>query len=172
VETVKFERKMLRTLAVLVIFCFRSSVAIKDSVRSIDLPCDFRETVNISSGYQDKQGNFHHDGTVYTKGSFAEYDYIVVNLKNDTVPAEPHIRGCICFFKPCFRVCCRGDERNCEKPKKLSFPTKENGKEDVDVVGGKYGVLLSVSCHEMYNLVPNEYKFDKWYFLVSFELKM
>jgi hypothetical protein len=49
----------------------------------------------------------------------------------------------------------------------LNLPTKKNGKEEVDVVGGKYGVLFSVSCHQMYSLVPEQYKFDKWYFLVS-----
>lgn len=132
-------------------------------------PCDFVETVNISSGHLDMYGNYHHEGTVYPKGLFAEYHYVIKDY-NVMVTAEPHFRGCICKVKPCIRLCCLQKEENginCVTTETLVVPTSEVDEEIVDLTGKDYGVLVGRPCEKMYVLEPQDYTDDKWFFTVS-----
>lgn len=131
-------------------------------------PCDFHDTVNITSGHLDQYGNFHHQGTVYKEGMFQEYDYVIVN-QIQMVSVEKHYRGCICHIKPCIRLCCLAGEvngTNCITTETLVVPTREED-EEIDLSGKDYGVLVGRPCARMYNLEPQDYPDDKWYFSVS-----
>lgn len=157
---------MLRIIVSAIFIFYLRSTAAKKSGDSIDGPCEFRNTVNISGGFLDKNGDFNHDGTVYVNGSFAEFDYILENFTKK-VTVEKHIRGCICKYKTCIRICCRGDPRNCEQPNFFNVFAKEGNDETIDLSGKKYGFLTSIPCDVMYSLVPQDYDYDQWYFLVS-----
>lgn len=166
-ETVKAEKMLAIVVSVFAVFFVRSTVAINNSNLE---PCEFRESVDISSGYIDTSGNFHHNGIVYENGTFAQYDYIYENFTNK-VPVEPHFRGCICLYKTCIRLCCRESERNCKIPKSFKVPNGK-GLENIEVVQGKYGVLMNIPCPSMYMLNPKAFDEDKWFFQVSVKVMM
>lgn len=132
-------------------------------------PCEFSETINITSGHLDQNGNFHHKGIVYKKEFFAEYHYVIKNL-NDMVNVEPHFRGCLCRIKPCIRLCCVGGKENgdnCVTSETLIVPTREED-EEINLTGtSSYGVLVGRNCGKMYALDPQDYPDDKWFFSVS-----
>lgn len=131
-------------------------------------PCDFLDTVNITSGHLDQHGNILYDGTIYKKGLYSEFDYVVEN-KTVKIKVEPHIRGCICSFKPCIRICCVGDASGkpfCVHSDTLTVPTQDDEVE-IDLKGQTYGVLVGLSCGETYKLEPKDYTEDRWFFMVS-----
>lgn len=130
-------------------------------------PCSILDTINITSGYLDNNGNFHHNGVVYEDGTFAEYDYIVKDFKNK-IKVEPHIRGCICKYRPCIRLCCDDNDNNtsCVKTDSIIVPTSDDEIE-IDLFGKQYGVLVGRPCKEMYILEPAQYEYDRWSFTVS-----
>lgn len=131
-------------------------------------PCNFFDTINITSGHLDQHGNFHHLGTVFKKGMFAEYNYVLENL-TEMVMVEPHVRGCICGIKPCIRLCCIEETNNnsaCVKTDKLIVPTQFEY-EEIDLSGRTFGVLIGRPCGKMYKLEPLDYPDDRWYFSVS-----
>lgn len=132
-------------------------------------PCNFLDTINITSENIDQNGNYHLKGVVLKKEMFASYNYIVKNL-TQIVQVEPHIRGCICDLKPCIRLCCTRDESNssdCIQSNKLIVPTHDED-EEIDLTSDHYGVLVGRPCAKMYKLEPQDYPDDRWYFMVSF----
>lgn len=157
---------MLRIIVSAILIFYLGSIDAKKSDDAIDGHCEFRNTVNISSGFLDENGDFNHEGTVYVKGYFAEYDYILKNFTQKVI-TEKHTRGCVCSFKTCVRICCRGDPRNCEQPKSFNVFTKEGNEEPINLSGREYGFLTSIPCDVMYSLSPEDYDDDRWYFLVS-----
>jgi hypothetical protein len=131
-------------------------------------PCNILDSINITDGHPDQNGNFHHKDVVYRKGTFQSYNYIVENFTN-VVKVEPHVRGCICMYKPCIRLCCKdGDTKNppCVKTPTINVPTQDE-EEEIDLSGKKYGVLSGRMCKSMYKLEPTEYDYDRWTFMVS-----
>lgn len=159
--------KMWRKISVaFVILCLQSTFANKTE----EIPCKLQDTVDISSGSQDISGNFHHEGTVYQNGTFTEVNYILQNLTNK-IQVETQVRGCICKYKPCIRICCSLSNGNiCEKPETLKVQTKQGDERIIDLNGRDYGVLMGRPCKDMYLLEPKDYDYDRWYFLVSFSL--
>lgn len=153
-------------VSVLLFFCVHSIEAVNIFGKPVE-PCEFRDSVNISSGFEDRDGNYLHDNTVYPRGSFATYNYTIEKFTNKKVSVDPHVRGCICTLKTCIRFCCRTNE-GCENITKFVVPTK-NGKEEIDIVESNYGVLFESPCNQMYALDPEEYPSDKWYFSVSIQ---
>lgn len=131
-------------------------------------PCDFMETINITSGHLDQHGNYLYNGNVFKKGSYGEYRYAIEN--RTTVKVDSHVRGCICHLKPCIRLCCTEEIANgsCVTSNTLLVPTLDD-EEEIDVTGKKFGVLVGRPCDVMYRLDPVIYDDDKWYFLVSAE---
>lgn len=69
------------------------------------LPCDIRDSVNITGGIRHPNKSISFDNTMF---SFSEYATVHYVLKNGTerVQTEPHIRGCPCKIRPCIRLCC------------------------------------------------------------------
>lgn len=66
--------------------------------------CDLKETINITGGYRDEKGNFVYDTISFPPNAFGEASSVIVNFSK-FIEVQPHIRGCICNFKPCIRVC-------------------------------------------------------------------
>jgi hypothetical protein len=95
------------------------------SVNALNKPkilCDIRDTINITGGFLDQDGRFHHDGLIYEKEMFAEVDFINKGFQKE-VQVEPHFRGCICEFKKCIRVCRFCDENEDANGKCVKTPT-------------------------------------------------
>lgn len=131
-------------------------------------PCSFIDTINITSGHLDQNGNFHYQGNIFKKGMFDVYNYVVENL-TEVVKVPPHTRGCICGLKPCIRLCCIAEESNneaCVRTDTLRVPTRDEEIE-IDRFGDDYGLLVGRPCGKMYKLEPQDYADDRWYFEVS-----
>lgn len=142
-------------------------VACQLKANALELSCDFHDSVNISSGYLDQQNNFHHDGTIFTKGSFAVFDYV---LENSTIKIEvkPHVRGCICNYKPCIQLCCRESGENCVISDVLSLPLSDGSQKEIDLNSNEFGVLVGLPCKVFFDLEPEESDEDLWIFEVSY----
>lgn len=155
---------------VVIIGCHLSDARDTSHIVQMQGPCNFLNTINITSGHLDQNGNFHHKGVVFKKGLFAEYNYVVENL-TELVKVEPHIRGCLCDIKPCIRLCCVGEPTNsstCVKTETLVVPTHDED-EEIELAGNRYGVLIGRPCGLMYKLEPEDYPDDRWYFVVSYD---
>lgn len=70
--------------------------------------CRFVDTVNITNGEIDENGNIMHNGDIYSMLMYDTYDYIIEDFKtNEKIPVPSHVRGCICKVKNCVRICDR-----------------------------------------------------------------
>lgn len=156
-------------LMICIMTCYQAIKA--NQVEPIGEPCNFLDSINITSGHLDQHGNYLYDGMVYKKGSYGEYDYIVENM-TVKMKAEPHVRGCICSFKPCIRVCCIGEtskKPNCVHKNVLTVPVRDDDDIEINLIGHTYGVLVGQSCGRTFKLEPEDYPEDRWYFVVSID---
>jgi Methuselah N-terminus len=130
--------------------------------------CHILDTVNVTAGRLDQFNNLHHNGMVYQRGTFEQYDYIIENGTEIKVPL--HTRGCVCGIKPCIRLCCAVEEDNHElcisSSATLEVPTQDLD-EEIDLTGKIYEVLVGRPCEKMYKLEPQDYSDDRWIFSVS-----
>jgi hypothetical protein len=136
-------------------------------------PCDYIDTINITAGHLDQNGNYHYKGNVFKKEWFAVYDYEYVNVTK-RVDVKPHIRGCICKIKPCIRLCCfdpKSSDEACVKSENLVVPTYDED-EEIDITGKNYGVLVNKPCLIMFKLSPQDYPEDRWFFMVSLAISL
>lgn len=135
--------------------------------------CNFLDTINVTSGRLDQYKNLHHNGMVFQKGTFEQYDYVMEN--GTEMKVEPHIRGCVCGFKPCIRVCCMVENDNhnicVSSTASLSIPTQDEDEESssisISMDSKDYEVLVGRPCGQMYRLEPQDYTDDRWIFSVS-----
>lgn len=129
------------------------------------------DTVNITEGgWIDPNGDYHYKDIVFKHGTFAEYNYIVENL-TERITVERHYRGCICLYKNCIRICCKGDsKKNCVITDTLvNIPVGEDDETNITLSSNQFGILQGKPCNEMFKLEPFDYEYDKWTFLkVSF----
>lgn len=68
------------------------------------LPCDFRDSVNISTGMIYSNKSIIFKGIEFAENQYAKVNYIWENGSYSIV--EPYYRGCPCNEKPCVRLCC------------------------------------------------------------------
>lgn len=133
-------------------------------------PCNFMDTVNITGGWKDMNNNYHYDGLIFKYGTYAEYDFIFINL-TDKIWTEKHTRGCICDYRPCIRTCCTLDDssdlkKNCLKTDVLqNVPVEDGDAKNISLFTKEFGVLMGKPCAEMYKLEPQDYDYDKWVLL-------
>lgn len=135
------------------------------------MKCDLSESINITDGEYNKNGQFIHKGLTYEPDMFAEFDFIIVN-HSERAQVEPHIRGCVCLLKKCVRVCrfCTDDEdadEKCVKTETLTVPTGENIEMEVSLQDNSYAVLTGRTCPNMIFLDPEDDDEDKWVFKVN-----
>lgn len=128
-------------------------------------PCNFMDTVNITGGYKDSERKYHFQEIAFDFGTYMEYDYIIVNL-SEKIQVEPHIRGCICQYRPCIRICCQNTDKMCVKTDVLmNVPLLDGEERNIDLKSNEFGVLVGKPCVEMYKLEPMDYADDKWMLL-------
>lgn len=77
---------------------------------SNDLPCNFLDSINITDGVRQTNGSILFDGVLFEDDQYAKINYTLKN-GSDKLPAEQHIRGCLCTYdRPCVRFCCTPEE--------------------------------------------------------------
>ncbi|XP_065077551.1 G-protein coupled receptor Mth2-like [Ochlerotatus camptorhynchus] len=69
------------------------------------LPCEFRDSVNITSGVRDTLGNILYSNIKYTPEHYAviNYDYVEYDVR---ISVPNYYRGCVCQVTNCVRLCC------------------------------------------------------------------
>lgn len=71
---------------------------------SSNTTCDFFDTIDITAGVRHENGSITYDNVEYRRDKYQNYTYIMVN--GEKVPAQQHLRGCLCQIKICVRVNC------------------------------------------------------------------
>lgn len=71
-------------------------------LHTVQLPCDFVDSINITGGVEFSNNSILFEGIVYNQ--YATVNFIWNGTKQTQV--EPHIRGCPCLQTPCIRLCC------------------------------------------------------------------
>lgn len=132
--------------------------------------CNIVDTVNITEGYEDNEGNFIFQGIKFAQGTYGESDYFL--LRAEKIHTQKHIRGCICLYKPCIRICC---SENCENQFPMEVPSADESLFEIEE--NDFGVLKGMTCSSFYQLEPSDYEFDKWWinpvnYLFSIEIEI
>ncbi|KAH8274991.1 hypothetical protein KR018_008391, partial [Drosophila ironensis] len=73
-------------------------------VATMDHPCGYADTVNITDGLRLKDGSYSFAGIVIPPNLMAEYSFKVID--GVQYSAKKHLRGCACLLKPCISFCC------------------------------------------------------------------
>jgi G protein-coupled receptor Mth (Methuselah protein) len=160
--------KILKIMSVSTTFTLKLLIILATLHESIELSCDFIDTINITAGSLDQNHNYLHNGIVYTRDLYATFDFIF-DHHNGKLSAPPHIRGCICNLKPCIRVCCHDridTNSSCVKTSELIVPTSTRF-EKIDLRSENFAVIEGWPCKTMYTLEPAEFEYDKWIFEVN-----
>lgn len=82
-----------------------SIVCCNGSSRVGELPCHFLDSINITAGVLQPDNSIIFGGTTFNENHYSRIDYVLDN-GTQPIPAEPHLRGCLCDIKPCIRLCC------------------------------------------------------------------
>lgn len=163
---------LLETLIVTVLLVSNCQFASSQSLNK-GIPCDFIDTINITSGHKDEHGNFIYNGDTFHKGLFAEYNYVVEKF-TEKLSVQPHIRGCLCSLKPCIRLCCVNDVSDpkkqsgsnpCIDEETITVPFEDGDDLEIRLNGGDYGIMIGKPCAKMYKAEPNEYPDDSWHLI-------
>lgn len=75
------------------------------SFGSDELPCNFLDSIDISSGVKLSNDSIIYKGIEYLKDNYAKVNYTLDN-EIKRINVAPHIRGCPCNIKSCIRLCC------------------------------------------------------------------
>lgn len=86
------------------LFCLSAYDGIIAFEPSNVLPCDYADSVNITSGILQPNNSYIFNGVEYPKDHYAKIRYSILN--NEIIPRPPYIRGCLCNVKNCIRFCC------------------------------------------------------------------
>lgn len=89
------------------------------SVSSTKLPCLYFESINITNGISQQQqqpqqqqvqnrSSIIFDGIEFRSNQYAIVDYTEDDGRINVT--EPHLRGCLCEIKPCYRLCCSNEQ--------------------------------------------------------------
>ena len=161
-------------IAILIAICINASCASHDN---LNVPCKFRDSINITDGYLDSDSNIVFDDIVYTSNHYGVFDYEFIN-ETFRQPAAPHYRGCICQLKPCVRLCCgRGSTfRNgscVDHPNLLNLKIElsdDMGNKNNESLFDVFGYTIGKPCSTVIELTPDIYPDDAWTMsYVSFE---
>ena len=123
--------------------------------------CTFRDSINITDGYQE-QGNYHHNGVVYSPQYYGTFDFVVIN--ETSVAADPHVRGCVCAVQGnCVRVCCDPQREPCPTTFDgyLRKDTSEEPTYSEDLTKGMALVFGGLECQK-YSINPQDDPFDNF----------
>lgn len=74
------------------------------SVDCANLPCHYFDSINITDGVHQPDGAVIFDGIKFPPNQYAIVDYREDDGVRNSI--EPHLRGCFCNLKSCYRLCC------------------------------------------------------------------
>ncbi|KAH8380248.1 hypothetical protein KR009_009682, partial [Drosophila setifemur] len=89
-------------------------------IATIEHPCAYAATVNITDGLRLKDGSYSYAGVLVPPNLMAEYSFKVID--GVEYKTKKHLRGCVCLLKPCISFCCPPDlvfdskHWNCSRP--------------------------------------------------------
>lgn len=122
-STSRSSAALLLTIVAICIQSIAGSGGTNSTYDNVNVPCSFRESINITAGYRDSDDAILFEGLMYTANDYGVYNYEFIN---DTIrqPVRPHLRGCICRLRSCVRTCCpRGqfyNESMCRKDEQFA----------------------------------------------------
>ncbi|KAH8316943.1 hypothetical protein KR074_008080 [Drosophila pseudoananassae] len=96
-------------------------------IATVDHPCAYADTVNITDGLRLKDGSYSYAGVVIPPNRIAEYSFKVID--GVQYRAKKHLRGCACLQKSCISFCCPPDlvfdskNWNCTQPHQIREST-------------------------------------------------
>lgn len=150
-----------------------SSALEKRHIRGgLHTPCLFFHTVNITDDVKFDNGSYLHDGVLIPHNYIGLYKYIYLDPVTP-VPVKPHLRGCICRFKPCINFCCpfgklyNSNVSSCtdanyfEWPSTLNLTTTDGSLKTVDIFD-QFAIVHFRPCNPMYALEPQREPEDAW----------
>lgn len=154
----------LLAVVLLLIAIAQQSDATRDN---LNVPCRFRDSINITDGIRDSDDNIVFEDMIYTKNDYGIYDYVIVNdIVRRSVSA--HLRGCVCRMKKCVRFCCpRGEQLQegiCMQnetfyDRNITLQDRDNATVDVFQ---EFGYVVGKPCDEIIMMDPSEYPDDAW----------
>jgi hypothetical protein len=131
------------------------------------ISCHIRDTINVTSGTINDNGQLLHNGLIYNKEQFAEFSIIYKSFK-EIEKVKPHLRGCVCELKKCIRICrfCEENEstNQCVSSNKLIMP---NNDEISLETSNEFAIVEGKPCKVMTIMDPKEYDEDLWSFNVK-----
>ncbi|XP_055841355.1 G-protein coupled receptor Mth2-like isoform X2 [Episyrphus balteatus] len=136
---------------------------------SIHVPCSFIDTVDLSGSEKFPNGSYSYEGLIVPPHLVGIFEYTSDDLSL-RVPAEPHVRGCVCKLRPCVKLCCpttaRFNGTNCQTHEGnattltvMNITTNGGDLKEVDLAK-KFALQYGRTCAEMYHLTPHVYAFD------------
>lgn len=123
--------------------------------------CKLMDTINITDGHEGSNGNFIHQGVNYSPGSYGVSNYIFARTRK--VPVDQHMRGCICLYKTCIRICC-SSRSDCSNDFTMLLPMLDDAEYELDSNTLEFGILRGTVCSHTYRLEPLDYEYDQWFF--------
>lgn len=102
---------ILITILIIVIFIAVVVVLKHFALNPADeLPCKYFESINITDGVAQPNGDIIYKNIVYSTDQYAEVN-TVLSYDSDSVgefiKVSPYYRGCLCNRKKCMRICCK-----------------------------------------------------------------
>lgn len=130
--------------------------------RDYSLPCDYLDSINISTGMIHANKSIIFNGNEFAEGQYAKVNYIWKDEK--LVKVDPYYRGCPCIEKSCIRFCCPygsfvvGNSpshgfkcQNDEAARKIeSEIIKENNDIEVISLSQQFGILDRICSNHYY----------------------
>ncbi|XP_030375542.1 probable G-protein coupled receptor Mth-like 8 [Scaptodrosophila lebanonensis] len=113
-------------------------------------PCAFIDTVDSLNS---TKGVFVYKGMTIPNDLVASYDFVIEN--GVRVPAERHLRACVCKLKPCVRFCCPPGQmydlqsRNCHEVSDSLPPAPNQTHLQVELLNG---TLVQVETEEQFSV--------------------
>lgn len=90
-------------LNIVCVLCISSSVLTLYVEK--EKPCSFFDTVNITDSLRNSDGSYQYFDIVIPENYTKMYDYIHLTSKFKKFKVPPHLRGCVCLFKKCIKMC-------------------------------------------------------------------
>lgn len=93
-------------LIVLIKLLFINWSCVHSDEISSNLPCDLRDSINITMGTLHPNKSYTFNGIEFPLGEYAKLNYTLNIITSQVVTVPPYIRGCLCNVKSCVRFCC------------------------------------------------------------------
>lgn len=129
----EFKFHILITILIIVIFIAVVVVLKQFALNPADkLPCTYFESINITDGVRQPNGDIIHKNIVYPKDQYAEVNTVLVDVydnntskgNSEFIKVPSYYRGCLCNRKKCMRICCQPEcDRDYENDLEVALST-------------------------------------------------